>query len=485
MDEQEVNFCVCMDEQEVNCCICMEPFDEDDHTPRTLKCGHTLCSFCIESLLQRCVNDRNCPECRKPLKITNVSHLPVSYTVLRLSHVLSDVKYKLLNEVLGDGDVCLKHGFLINSWCKECDMWLCRRCKCREMCSDAMPYSDALLHLKRELVAETNLVIFDLLQKKEFYEEMKHSLELQISELKGKLEGVAEKLRKIEIGIASVQEDEAQVIEVNSVKRIERSIKQSKKHISELQNFMEENSRESTPEVPLSTPVDLQDLKERLQITQSMYAVHTKVDGSMRWSKLTIHGMNLLLHASEETPPPCDATLVTFDGVMQAMDPVRQMAFIDLSVDYRHEGRICIDLFRGTLRSENFIRFCLGNHGPCYKGLEIEKLVIEDGGKEYIQSIQSGNFKDMGYCTALVDGITVGGYYQRNCHPGLVFGSVEPERMSMFGISVGYMSGGITNAAFGKVTSGVLVLRSTLYEMKTESKIAHVGDCGIMIPLRK
>lgn len=166
------------------------------------------------------------------------------------------------------------------------------------------------------------------------------------------------------------------------------------------------------------------------------------------------------------------------------MDRNKQVAFFDLRVDHRHEGRICMDL-RDTLRGENFLRFCLGNNGPSYKGLEIEKCILEVEGREYIQCIQSGNFEDKRYCTGLVDGITNGGDYQRVFHPGLVFGSESPENMSMFGICLGYMNGALVNTAFAKVTSGVLALRNVLYEMRNGLRKAYVDDCGVMITLEK
>lgn len=248
-----------MDEQEVNCSVCLEPFDEDDHSPRTLRCGHTLCTFCIEALLQRFVNDRNCPECRKPLKITNVYHLPVSYTVLRLSRTLSDVNFKLVNELLEDGDVCLEHGSPIITWCKECCKWMCRRCRCGNGCSDVLPLAEALLHLKRERVDKTNIMINSLYRKKEFYENMRLSLEVEIAQIKEKLENVVENLNKIEDAIVTVEEDEAKVVEINSIMRIERAIRRSKKHMEEFKDFLDENSRESTPEVPpLPAPIDFQ-----------------------------------------------------------------------------------------------------------------------------------------------------------------------------------------------------------------------------------
>lgn len=55
-------------EREVNCPICFEQFEEA-HAPRTLRCGHTVCTPCLETILTRAAGDRLCPECRRPLKV--------------------------------------------------------------------------------------------------------------------------------------------------------------------------------------------------------------------------------------------------------------------------------------------------------------------------------------------------------------------------------------------------------------------------------
>lgn len=74
-------------EREVTCPICFEQFGEE-HAPRTLRCGHSVCTPCLETILTRTAGDRNCPECRRPLKVTAVAHIPVSYTIMRLARAL-------------------------------------------------------------------------------------------------------------------------------------------------------------------------------------------------------------------------------------------------------------------------------------------------------------------------------------------------------------------------------------------------------------
>ena len=30
------------------CCVCLDPYDNDEHKPKFLSCGHTLCLKCLQ-----------------------------------------------------------------------------------------------------------------------------------------------------------------------------------------------------------------------------------------------------------------------------------------------------------------------------------------------------------------------------------------------------------------------------------------------------
>jgi len=49
---------------EDECMVCCEHFP----VSLTFPCGHELCALCLESILQKCIND-NCPKCRAPLPL--------------------------------------------------------------------------------------------------------------------------------------------------------------------------------------------------------------------------------------------------------------------------------------------------------------------------------------------------------------------------------------------------------------------------------
>lgn len=78
-------------EREVTCPICFEKFEED-HAPRTLRCGHSVCTPCLETILARPAGDRNCPECRRPLKVRSSLSLSSLSAVANISHGKGPIK---------------------------------------------------------------------------------------------------------------------------------------------------------------------------------------------------------------------------------------------------------------------------------------------------------------------------------------------------------------------------------------------------------
>ncbi len=48
-----------------SCCICLEPYNEGNHCPRVLTCGHSVCETCLRKLIGGC-----CAECRCQIRFS-------------------------------------------------------------------------------------------------------------------------------------------------------------------------------------------------------------------------------------------------------------------------------------------------------------------------------------------------------------------------------------------------------------------------------
>ncbi|XP_045610046.1 tripartite motif-containing protein 72 isoform X2 [Procambarus clarkii] len=499
-----------MEEHEVNCSVCLEPFHEELHSPRTLRCGHTFCTPCIEALLQRSHQDRICPECRKPLKISAVAHIPVSYTILRLSRALSSANSDPHIRVqIEDGEACLVHGAPIISWCQPCNNWLCRECMCKKECTTSMNLSEALLYLKQTYVdgAEKSLSI--LTDKKALFVKGKQKIDQEMLELRQKSAKLDEALKKLDEGIIALEEYEAKAVEASSSRRLVRVLNKTNTYVADINTWLKDLVQESaleapsktvlpttvpavpTPEVPLSGPIDFVSLKKKLQLSQSMFAVQEK-DGKTRWSKLSIHGKNLLLHALDDTPPPAGAAIVSFDRVIAEMANGR--AFLDVKTDNRPQGRIFLWLYLHELQALTFMDFCTGAYGTSYRGLELRHFYdLSDENDDIIQlraGEEIGEYDGDASASTTSSSVKNAIYshrinYPKKIHPGLLSAIPLGEntyKLAGFKIFLYYAGDTVDSDGFGAVTNGVGVLRQ-VYKMPDKIVRKVITDCGILMPL--
>ncbi|CAL4060316.1 unnamed protein product [Meganyctiphanes norvegica] len=70
------------------CEVCLEEFDEDKHSPRSLTCGHSMCTTCITSTLASNKGTLLCPFCRiastSSLTSKSAKDFPINYSLLKL-----------------------------------------------------------------------------------------------------------------------------------------------------------------------------------------------------------------------------------------------------------------------------------------------------------------------------------------------------------------------------------------------------------------
>ena len=60
----------------LECPVCMQEFDEDEKKPLVIPCGHTLCKFCVSTMVEEGM--LKCPFCRKEMDIGEAAQLPVN-----------------------------------------------------------------------------------------------------------------------------------------------------------------------------------------------------------------------------------------------------------------------------------------------------------------------------------------------------------------------------------------------------------------------
>lgn len=120
MDEDKVER---LRERLLQCPVCMDEFRD----PRLLPCHHTLCTECIQNLLQAAPSSRmfRCPQCRRDICVPRggVTELPVNFFVRSLQDELGEEV-----NVGGPCRVCQRGAVASQFHCIDCDLDICHFC---------------------------------------------------------------------------------------------------------------------------------------------------------------------------------------------------------------------------------------------------------------------------------------------------------------------------------------------------------------------
>ena len=64
-----------------DCPICLEDYDSKNRRPMVMECGHSICYFCLGSVLR--TNTKKCPFDKKEL-LMNLNQYPVNWSYLEI-----------------------------------------------------------------------------------------------------------------------------------------------------------------------------------------------------------------------------------------------------------------------------------------------------------------------------------------------------------------------------------------------------------------
>lgn len=102
---------------EAECVVCLQQYDDGEHTPRVLSCGHSLCQSCTVELPAQWGGVKNghggglvrCPECNQFTKLPLGGHLelPKNFELMRL---IQNRTRTAAPALVGDGDSCQAKG---------------------------------------------------------------------------------------------------------------------------------------------------------------------------------------------------------------------------------------------------------------------------------------------------------------------------------------------------------------------------------------
>ncbi|XP_069161731.1 tripartite motif-containing protein 59-like [Procambarus clarkii] len=80
----------CNDNKPEECSVCYNDYDDNQLRPRTLPCGHTFCSQCIDNAIKN--GQLNCPSCRAEHAATAATLFPINYGMEALIRKLKGIE---------------------------------------------------------------------------------------------------------------------------------------------------------------------------------------------------------------------------------------------------------------------------------------------------------------------------------------------------------------------------------------------------------
>ena len=145
------------------CEICLELFDPDEHVPRILPCGHSLCEQCLKFLkiydesgdLSR--NNPLCPKCRAEITVPKLSHLSKNFSLIEGS-----AKKKAI--------YCPSHedlGLEAILYCLKCRVYVCAKCIATSHNAHEFEDLDKRVKKVKQLVGEMTVATGEQQRKQE------------------------------------------------------------------------------------------------------------------------------------------------------------------------------------------------------------------------------------------------------------------------------------------------------------------------------
>ncbi|KAK4295950.1 hypothetical protein Pmani_031515 [Petrolisthes manimaculis] len=413
------NFLAMDNPQECN--ICFTAFDDSEHRPRTLPCGHTYCSPCIGGLMDDGL--LCCPSCRAHHPVTQVSQFPISYTI-----------EAFVKKMKSDGAQQTRSP---RKWAS--------------LSKSAVAGSSTQRGVKRKLESlldeeKSSIITMTTLWKDvnsqlDEYDGQLNDWELEHNSLLGQLNKLEKRqfhamrlLRKEKTKLQNIKKDGNEALkQLENVQKMINTIKKPHEYITAIENadncseIVErwyQTCQENFPDVetitftkkiqeitkaataalaaaetaynervyPTAIPADpsssiMQRIKmyttplkqmtieelftmeqptRRLVEDGKVFGIQ-KIGDQLRSSRLTLENDKLFLHCLLDKPPPLDTHTIQVANLMQTAIEESTLVFLELCWGGSSRGRVYIRLELDTSLGRQFSQLCTGLHGQSYR----------------------------------------------------------------------------------------------------------------------
>ncbi|XP_069192262.1 uncharacterized protein [Procambarus clarkii] len=521
-----------MDNKPEECSVCFNNYDDNQLRPRTLPCGHTFCSQCIDNAIKN--GQLTCPSCRAEHAATAATQFPINYGMEALIRKLKGIEVVPGKPIKAPArgiskklhSLVQEQKSIISSLITSCEEVLSQLGEYRGQLGD---WKTQHLQLQDRLYALVvqNKSTMKLLELEDTSvvdmttqgEEGKTQLQAMLGSLDTvstaqevfmTINEVDQCNMEVENWLQKCQELFPDVKTVQTSVKVQETIREALEmtttgtgatadptHLGDSASSIMDKVQEITGEMPQKqlTVEDLRRMREsvkrlveagrvvavkRLVEAGRVMAVQEDQDGR-RSARITLQDGKLYLHPLLRQPTPAHAHTLQESEVVGVLDPSCTLVFLDLGWARSTRGRVTIRLIPDTPLARQFVLLCTGQRGHTYRNTKLLRVVNKGQPGEWVKGGDYESNDGKGGAPMLPD---LQGRYRRSGQAGAVraLGGPGGSRCAQFVITTKDLPDGVQwSNVFGDVVSGLDVVRAAVNHSDITEVI--VVDCGVVLPL--
>ncbi|XP_069183412.1 tripartite motif-containing protein 59-like [Procambarus clarkii] len=514
-----------MDNKPEECSVCFNDYDDNQLRPRTLLCGHTFCSQCIDNAIKN--GQLTCPSCRAEHVATAATQFPINYAVEAFLRKLKNIQLTTEEAVPAkpyEGptrgiskklrSLVQEQKSIISSLITSCEEVLSQLGEYRGQLGDWKTHH---LQLQDRLYAlvEQNKSAMKLLELEDTSvvdmttqgEEGKTQLQAMLGsldtvntpqEVDTTIDTADECSMKVEDWLQKCQELFPNVKTVHTSVKVQETIREALEmmttetgatadpvHLGDSASSIMDKVQEITGQIPQKqlTVEDLRRMREpvkRLVEAGRVLAVQEDQDGR-RSARITLQDGQVYLHPLLRQPTPAHAHTLQESEVVGVLEPSCTLAFLDLGWAGSTRGRVTIQLTPDNPLARQFVLLCTGQRGHTFRNTKLLRVKYKGRQGECVGGGDYESNDGKGGAPLLPD---LQGQYRESGQAGAVLSFYRPwdPTSAQFAIITrDRQDGGQFIDVFGDVVSGLDVVRAAV----NHSDITQVTvvDCGVVLPL--
>ncbi|CAL4084599.1 unnamed protein product [Meganyctiphanes norvegica] len=462
--------------EDTECIVCFSRFDGEEHRPRALPCGHTICTDCLEKAIKALA--KKCPKCRTVYSASNVKQIPINFNLESVMKLLSISKTSKGTDL----PECAEHQIQVSHRCTSHKAWICQNCVREDHSSESckiITVTEKLNFKKSRQLDQSKPMLDSFEEICTKVDDCKKQCKEQITDCDEDIVRLNKEIQKKKTSKLQLEEKFAILDEkLDNIKKKRSYYDQAVSSLNASENIKEvsqcslrlQNEAEKLKLISL-------ELEKELELM--LQTVPLQDDELLGYPKLSVRNGRTHFHALQvnniykSSPSKIQCTDESVPLLTEGL-----ITFLDIGWPGQEPRRVYIKMVgNNTARSRQHLLLVTSQCGPSYKGATFSSLARKgQPGEHLVISPYDGN-----NAAPLLQDVTVNDDRKHDVKAGLVSGGLfmGDANNAVFGVYLSDCPRAYDRTGFGEVTSGLEVLQDI-----AKSNIMHkmtVVDCGMVL----